>query len=38
MEELVGKTAIITGAGTGIGRGVAIMLAAEGCNVLLCGR
>jgi 3-oxoacyl-[acyl-carrier protein] reductase len=38
MEELVGKTAVITGAGTGIGRGVAIMLAAEGCNVLLCGR
>ena len=38
MEELSGKVAIVTGGGTGIGRGVAIMLAARGCKVLLCGR
>ena len=38
MGELAEKTAIITGGGTGIGRGVAIMLAANGCQVLLCGR
>ena len=38
MEELSGKVAIITGGGTGIGRGVAIMLATQGCRVLLCGR
>jgi len=38
MEKLNGKAAIITGGGTGIGRGVAIMLAAKGCGVLLCGR
>jgi 3-oxoacyl-[acyl-carrier protein] reductase len=38
MEELSGKVGIVTGGGTGIGRGVAIMLAAQGCKVLLCGR
>ena len=38
MEELSGKVAIVTGGGTGIGRGVAILLAAQGCKVLLCGR
>ncbi len=38
MEELSGKTALITGGGTGIGRGVALMLAGEGCNVAVCGR
>ena len=38
MEELSGKVAIVTGGGTGIGRGVAVMLAARGCKVLLCGR
>jgi len=38
MEELSGKAVIITGGGTGIGRGVATMLAEKGCQVLLCGR
>lgn len=38
VEELTGKTALITGGGTGIGRGVALMLAREGCHVAVCGR
>jgi 3-oxoacyl-[acyl-carrier protein] reductase len=38
MEDLSGKVAIVTGGGTGIGRGVAIMLAAQGCSIVLCGR
>ena len=38
MEELSGKAVIITGGGTGIGKGVATMLAEKGCQVLLCGR
>ena len=38
MGDLAEKTAIITGGGTGIGRGVAILLAANVCQVLLCGR
>jgi 3-oxoacyl-[acyl-carrier protein] reductase len=38
MEELFGKVAVVTGGGTGIGRGVALMLAVNGCKVLLCGR
>jgi len=38
MEDLSGKAAIVTGGGTGIGKGVAIMLAALGCKVVLCGR
>jgi 3-oxoacyl-[acyl-carrier protein] reductase len=35
---LVDRVAIVTGASRGIGRGVALALAAEGCNVILCGR
>jgi len=31
-----GKTAIITGAGRGIGRGMAMLFAAEGANVVVC--
>lgn len=36
--ELMGKTALITGASKGIGRAVADVLAAEGCNVILTAR
>ena len=38
MGVLEGKVAIVTGAGTGIGRETAKMLAAEGANVVLIGR
>lgn len=33
-----GKTAIVTGAGTGVGRAVAATLLANGWNTVLCGR
>jgi NAD(P)-dependent dehydrogenase (short-subunit alcohol dehydrogenase family) len=36
--RLSGKGAIVTGGGTGIGRGVALALAAEGCDVIVTGR
>lgn len=38
MESLKGKTAIITGAGKGIGKAIAIALAAEGVNLGLISR
>lgn len=38
MESLKGKTAIITGAGKGIGKALAIALAAEGVNLGLISR
>jgi len=37
MPEIVGgKTAIVTGAGRGIGRGIAVLLAKEGARVVVC--
>ena len=38
MKKLEGKTAWVTGAGTGIGRAVAQSFAAEGARVILTGR
>lgn len=38
MGKLSGKTAIITGASSGFGRGTAYAFAAEGCNLVLTAR
>jgi len=38
MSELTGKTALITGSATGIGRATAIALAARGASVVVTGR
>jgi meso-butanediol dehydrogenase/(S,S)-butanediol dehydrogenase/diacetyl reductase len=38
MGILDGKTAIVTGGGQGVGRGIALALAAEGAAVVLAGR
>lgn len=38
VESLQNKTALITGAGRGIGRAAAIALAKEGVNIGLIGR
>ena len=36
--SLEGKTAIVTGGGTGIGRSIALTFAAAGANVVVCSR
>ena len=38
MQNLKGKTALITGGGRGLGKAVALALAAEGVNVAITGR
>lgn len=38
QPSLAGRKAIITGGTTGIGRAIAILLAAEGVKVFICGR
>lgn len=38
MQDLKGKNALITGAGKGIGKAIALALAAEGVNVALMAR
>ena len=36
MRDFNGKLAIVTGAGTGMGRELALQLASEGCHVAIC--
>jgi NAD(P)-dependent dehydrogenase (short-subunit alcohol dehydrogenase family) len=38
MTQLADRTALVTGGGTGIGAGIALALAAEGCRVAVAGR
>jgi NAD(P)-dependent dehydrogenase (short-subunit alcohol dehydrogenase family) len=36
MQDLAGRIAVITGGGSGMGRELARLLVAEGCNVAMC--
>src|ERR1044072_2555821 len=38
QPSLAGRKAIVTGGTTGIGRAIAVLLAAEGVKVFICGR
>jgi NAD(P)-dependent dehydrogenase (short-subunit alcohol dehydrogenase family) len=38
MTSITGKTALVTGGGSGIGLGAATKLAADGAHVTICGR
>jgi len=38
MSSLLGKTALVTGGGSGIGAAVAMAFAQAGCQVAICGR
>ena len=38
MTELDGRTALVTGAGNGLGRAIALALAGAGARVILTGR
>ena len=36
MQNLKGRNAIVTGGGRGVGREIALLLAKEGANVMVC--